>query len=73
MKKTIARAARWLGVQTTKLLAESMAKHINWSCPALTDTFPFGSTREVNHGGKKARAVFARVQGADDRACEGWT
>ena len=29
MKKTIARAARWLGVQTTKLLAESMAKHIN--------------------------------------------
>ena len=45
----------------------------NWSCPALTDTFPFGSTREVNHGGKKERAVFARVQGADDRACEGWT
>ena len=29
MKKAVARVARWLGVQTTKLLAESMAKHIN--------------------------------------------
>ena len=29
MKKTIARVARWLGVQLTELLAESIAKHIN--------------------------------------------
>ena len=40
-----------------------------WSCPAMTDTFPFGPTEEVCHGGKQ-RAVSARVQGADCRACE---
>ena len=42
-----------------------------WSCPVMTDTFPLGPTREVSHGGKKTRAVSARVQGADRRACEG--
>ena len=34
----------------------------NWSCPAMTDTFPLGPTKEVSHGGKKTRAVSARVQ-----------
>ena len=43
-----------------------------WSCPAMTDTFPFGPTKEVCHGGKRTRAVSARVQGADRRACEIW-
>ena len=38
--------------------------------PAMTDTFPFGPTKEVCHGGKRTRAVSARVQGADGRACE---
>ena len=33
----------------------------------MTDTFPFGPTKEVCHGGKQ-RAVSARVQGADCRA-----
>ena len=37
----------------------------------MTDTFPLGPTKEVSHGGKKTRAVSARVQGADRRACEG--
>ena len=41
-----------------------------WSCPAMTDTFPLGSTKEVSHGGKKTRAVSARVQGAYRRAGE---
>ena len=26
-----------------------------WSCPAMTDIFPFGQTREVNHGGEQRR------------------
>ena len=32
-----------------------------WNCPAMTDTFPLVPTKEVCHGGKKARAVSARV------------
>ena len=27
----------------------------SWSCPATTDTFPFGPTKEVCHGGKRTR------------------
>ena len=41
-----------------------------WSCPALTDTFPFGPTMEVCHGGRSG-AISARVPGATDRACAG--
>ena len=36
----------------------------------MTDTFPLGSTKEVSHGGKKTRAISARVQGANRRAGE---
>ena len=43
---------------------------ILWSCPALTDTFPFGPTMEVYHGGRSG-AISARVPGATDRACAG--
>ena len=43
----------------------------NWSCPAMTDTFPLVPTKEVSHGGKQTRAVSARVQGADRGAREG--
>ena len=42
----------------------------HWS-PAMTDTFPLGPTKEVSHGGKKARAVSVRVLGAYRRAGEG--
>lgn len=34
----------------------------------MTDTFPLVPTKEVFHGGKSARAVSVRVQGADRRA-----
>ena len=42
-----------------------------WSCPAMTDIVHWFQPKEVNHGGKKARAVSARVQGACRRAGEG--
>ncbi|WP_420449042.1 hypothetical protein [Candidatus Palauibacter sp.] len=35
----------------------------DWSCPALTDTYPLGSSKEVSYGGP-AGAVSVRVQGA---------
>ncbi len=57
------------GRRLSELLRSELPQH--WSCPAMTDTFPLGRTKEVSHGGKKTRAVSARVQGADRRACEG--
>ena len=61
-----------MAAATSYLADEADArKRLNWSCPAMTDTFPLGPTKEVSHGGKKTRAVSARVQGADRRACEG--
>ena len=45
---------------------EKRGGHDMWSCPAMSDTFSFGPTGEVNHGGEQ-RALSARVQGADGR------
>ncbi|WP_420447243.1 hypothetical protein [Candidatus Palauibacter sp.] len=45
-----------------ELLFDDCASEV-WSCPALTDTYPLGSSKEVSYGGP-AGAVSVRVQGA---------
>lgn len=40
-----------------------------WSCPALTDTYPLGSAKEVSHGGTKwAVSVRVQAEGSNSRA-----
>ena len=65
--------ASWLDSATRAgimLNTYSIRPSDTWSCPAMTDTIPFGSTREVSHGGQRRRAVSARVQGPDRRTRE---